>query len=543
MKILRLINFELKKLLNIKKIIVILLIILGSSFGIIKFSEFLYNRNLPDEYAIIDTDRLLAKAESTRKQLEEEYKNNPSVDNLYRLKSYEMTIENNKYMWSLDLKVNDWKDNVYNKISNLKNSKIPLNMYLDGVNMKELRAIEFSIESKEAAEKAIEEIDKQIEKLQNIIDNGYYYDYIKLEVENEKESLKTLENDIKLIEKNAKLPNYNAISRLHQLTARKNVLAETIKIYNYIIDNEIKDQTDWRYLICNELPNTLYYKYTILDTEEEFKYSSNFGSIYLTYEEYYNASKKLIDEDVNRNKEYWYYLDNNIKPLTFQNKMLMTPYSARQAMNNSYFMAIVSLIITAILCGGIVASEHKNGTIRLLLTKPYKRYKILLSKLIVMIGTFLIVYLLGILSTYLLGGIMYGFDNYNIPLVFNNSGVITEVPYLLFTLKNTLYEVVISLLFLVILFGLSSITLLSTISVVIVLVLIFVSFGLSYIIYFNQIFTYIPLVLLNFYEVLYNPNNHFININVGSSVLVAITYILVILFITFITYCKRDIKN
>ena len=543
MKILRLINFELKKLLNIKKIIVILLIILGSSFGIIKFSEFLYNRNLPDEYAIIDTDRLLAKAESTRKQLEEEYKNNPSVDNLYRLKSYEMTIENNKYMWSLDLKVNDWKDNVYNKISNLKNSKIPLNMYLDGVNMKELSAIEFNIESKEAAKKAIEEIDKQIEKLQNIIDNGYYFDYIKLEVENEKESLKTLENDIKLIEKNAKLPNYNAISRLHQLTARKNVLAETIKIYNYIIDNEIKDQTDWRYLICNELPNTLYYKYTILDTEEEFKYSSNFGSIYLTYEEYYNASKKLIDEDVNRNKEYWYYLDNNIKPLTFQNKMLMTPYSARQAMNNSYFMAIVSLIITAILCGGIVASEHKNGTIRLLLTKPYKRYKILLSKLIVMIGTFLIVYLLGILSTYLLGGIMYGFDNYNIPLVFNNSGVITEVPYLLFTLKNTLYEVVISLLFLVILFGLSSITLLSTISVVIVLVLIFVSFGLSYIIYFNQIFTYIPLVLLNFYEVLYNPNNHFININVGSSVLVAITYILVILFITFITYCKRDIKN
>lgn len=543
MKILRLINFELKKLLNIKKIIVILLIVLCSSFGIIKFSEFLYNRNLPDEYARADIDRLLARAESTRKQLEEEYKNNPSVDNLYRLKSYEMTIENTKYMLSLNLKVNDWKDNVYNKISNLKSSKVPLNMYLDGVNMKELSAVEFNIESKEAAKKAIEEIDKQIGKLQNIIDNGYYYDYIKLEIENEKESLKSLEDDIKLVEKNAKLPNYNAISRLHKLTARKNILAETIKIYNYIIDNKIKDQTDWRYLICNELSNTLYYKYTILDTEEEFKYSPNFGSVYLTYEEYYNASKKLIDEDTNKNKEYWYYLDNNIKPLTFQNQMLITPYSARQAMNNSYFMAIISLIITAILCGGIVASEHKNGTIRLLLTKPYKRYKVLLSKFIVIIGTFLIVYLLGTLSTYLLGGIMYGFDNYNIPLVFNNNGIITEVPYLIFTLKNTLYEVVISLLFLVILFGLSSMTLLSTISVVIVLVLIFVSLGLSYVIYFNQAFTYIPLVLLNFYEVLYNPNNHFININIDSSILISIIYIVVILFITFITYCKRDIKN
>ncbi len=543
MRIFKLINFELKKLLNTKKIIVILLIVLGSSFGIIKFSEFLYNRNLPEEYARVDSDRVLARAESTRKQLEEEYKNNPSVDNLYRLKSYEMTIENNKYMLSLDLKVNDWKDNVYNKISNLKSSKVPLNMYLDGINMKELSTVEFNIESKEAAEKAIEEIDKQIEKLQDIIDNGYYYDYIKLEVENEKESLKILENDIKMVEKTAKLPNYNAISRLYQLTANKNMTEEKIKIYNYIIDNEIKDQTDWRYLICNELPNTLYYKYTILDTEEEFKYSPNFGSTYLTYEEYYNASKKLIDEDVNRNKEYWYYLDNNIKPLIFQNQMLMTPYSARQAMNNSYFMAIVSLIITAILCGGIVASEHKNGTIRLLLTKPYKRYKVLLSKLIVMIGTFLAIYLLGILSTYLLGGIMYGFDNYNIPLVFNNNGVITEVSYLIFTLRNTLYEIVVSLLFLVILFGLSSMTLLSTISVVVVLVLIFVSFGLSYIIYFNQTFTYIPLILLNFHEVLYNSNNHFVNIKINDSLVWASLYMLIILIITFITYCKRDIKN
>ena len=543
MKIFKLINFELKKLLSIKKIVIILLIVLASSFGITKFSEFLYNRNLPEEYIKVDTDRLLAKIETQRKQLEKEYENDPSVNNLYRLKSYEMNIENSKYMWSLNLKTNDWRDAVYLKISNLKYSKVPFNMYLDGIDMKELNVIEFNVESKEEAEKKIEETDKQIEKLQNIIDNGHYYDYIKLELENKKEELKSLEDDIKLVEKNAKLPNYNAITRLHQLNQSKSETEETIKIYNYIIDNEIKDETDWRYLVCNELSNTLYYKYTILDTEEEFKYSPNFGSTYLTYEEYYTASKKFIDEDTNRNKEYWYYLDNDIKPLTFQNQMLITPYSARQAMNNSYFMAIVSLIITAILCGGIVASEHKNGTIRLLLTKPYKRYKVLLSKLIIMVSTFLIVYLTGILATYLLGGIMYGFDNYSIPLVFNNNGVIREVPYLLFTLKNTLYEVVISLLFLVILFGLSSVTLLSTISVVIVLVLIFVSFGLSYIIYFKQVFTYIPLVLLNFYEVLYNPNNHFININIDRSVLISIIYILIILIITFITYCKRDIKN
>lgn len=58
-----------------------------------------------------------------------------------------------------------------------------------------------------------------------------------------------------------------------------------------------------------------------------------------------------------------------IEPLTFSHQQLITPYNAR--------LTIISIIITIVLCGGVVANEHKNGTIRLLLTKPYKRYKIL----------------------------------------------------------------------------------------------------------------------------------------------------------------------
>lgn len=541
MKLFRLINFELKKIFNIKKLIVILLIIIGSSFGIIKFSEFLYYRDYSDFSTYLSDNELLEKMEFTLNQYKQKYESEPSSNNLYRLKYYDSWIANYKYMWSLNLEKNDWRNEIYTTISNLNNSKIPFEMYLDGVDMTEFNATEFYVENEDVAKKNVKEIEDKIKELQNIIENGYYYNYVELLLENEKNELDTIDEDIKLVENNAILPNYTAISRLHNLQQAKNETIETIQIYNYIIDNKIENHHNWRYLICQGLPNTLNYKYTVLDTEEEFKYSQNVGSAYLTYQDYYNSQKKLIDDYTNKNKEYWYYLDNNMEPLTFTSQQLITPYNARLAMNNSFFMAIISIIITAILCGGIVASEHKNGTVRLLLTKPYKRYKVLLSKLIVMIFIFLGIYLTSVAINYLLGGILYGFNSYSIPLVFNNNGVITTSPYLLFILKNTLYEIVISLLFLVILFSLSSITFLSTPSVVIIMILIFISFVLPYVVSFNSIFTYIPFVLLNFQEVIFGTS--FASVNINNSVIFSLIYMFIIIIMTFIIYCKRDIKN
>lgn len=541
MKLFRLINFELKKILNIKKIIVILLIIIGSSFGIIKFSELLYYRDYSNSSTYLSNDELLEKMEFTLNQYKQKYESDPSANNLYRLKYYDSWIANYKYMWSLNLEINDWRNEVYTTISNLNNSKITFEMYLDGVDMTEFNVTEFYVENEDVAKESIEEIEDKIKELQNIIENGYYYNYVELLLENKENELDTIDSDIKLVEKNAVLPNYTAISRLHQLKQVKNETIETIKIYNYIIDNKIEDHHDWRYLICQELPNTLNYKYTVLDTEEEFKYSQSVGNAYLTYQDYYNSQKKLVDDYTSKNKEYWYYLDNNIEPLTFTSQQLITPYSSRIAMNNSFFMVIISLIITIVLCGGIVANEHKYGTIRLLLTKPYKRYKVLLSKLLVTIFIFLGVYLTSIIVTYLLGGIMYGFINYNIPLVFNNNGVITSSSYLLFTFKNILYEILVSLLFLMILFSLSSLTLLSTPSIVMVMILVFVSLILPYIVSFSKVFTYIPLILLNFYEVIYG--DAFTNININYSLWVSLIYMLLIIVIAFVVYCKSDVKN
>lgn len=541
MKIFKLINFELKKLLNLKKILVILIILLLSSFGMIKFGEYLYNRA---NGLIVVNNSGSSDVENKRKaqieQAKKAYEEEPTANNLYIVRNLEGMLESYKMLEELNPDFNDWRYALFNLINSLENSEIPLKMYLDGVDMSDFTISEFYYDSREEVEAIIEITETKKQELLEILQNGKYYDYVKILLENEKTSLEAIESDIELLMPNAKLPNYLSVRRVHDLTTEKNVSIDTIKLYNYIIDNKIEDHKDWRYLVIHDIIYNLYREHQILDTEEELNYNPNAGVGYLSYEEYLSSSSGTLEESKVRNQENRYYLDNNIKPLTIAVGGGAIPYNTRLAMNNIYYMAIVSLIITIIISGGIVANEHKSGSIRLLLTKPYKRYKVLLSKLIVMILMFITLYFISGIITYLLSGIMYGFSDFSIPLLVNQN---TTVSYFVFTLKNAILAAIISLLFLNILFALSSITLSTSTSLAIILILIFILTFLPYTVVFSSSFNYIPLILLNFNQVLYPTFNAFVNININNSIIYSIVYSLIILLITFIIYCKRDIKN
>ncbi|WP_139491848.1 ABC transporter permease [Brevibacillus dissolubilis] len=68
------------------------------------------------------------------------------------------------------------------------------------------------------------------------------------------------------------------------------------------------------------------------------------------------------------------------------------------------------LIFTLIIAGDIIASEYELGTVKMLLVRPFYRSTILASKLIatLLFGTVLLALLFS--SSYLLGGILFGFD-------------------------------------------------------------------------------------------------------------------------------------
>ncbi len=84
-------------------------------------------------------------------------------------------------------------------------------------------------------------------------------------------------------------------------------------------------------------------------------------------------------------------------------------------------------LFTIIIGSGIVANEFSNGTIKLLLIRPSKRWKILLSKYLTVMGYALFMLCILFVTSFLLGGILFGFKGVNEPFIKYANGHITEV--------------------------------------------------------------------------------------------------------------------
>ena len=72
------------------------------------------------------------------------------------------------------------------------------------------------------------------------------------------------------------------------------------------------------------------------------------------------------------------------------------------------------------IAGTIISEEFNKGTIKLLLVRPYKRLKILFAKFIACFIVLAISYIVILLSTYIVNGFAYGFNDYtNSVMIYN----------------------------------------------------------------------------------------------------------------------------
>ncbi len=81
-----------------------------------------------------------------------------------------------------------------------------------------------------------------------------------------------------------------------------------------------------------------------------------------------------------------------------------------------HFDIVIVAVAIYISCTNITEEKNK-GTIKNLLTKPHKRSKILISKILACIITVIITTLFMIIVQYVVGGIIFGFDSYNIDYI------------------------------------------------------------------------------------------------------------------------------
>lgn len=104
-----------------------------------------------------------------------------------------------------------------------------------------------------------------------------------------------------------------------------------------------------------------------------------------------------------------YYLENNINP-TYPG----APTFIRVLMEQSIGWLLLPLLIM-VLTIDIVSGERSDGTIKLLLTRPVKRWKVLLSKYIsvnLLISFLIIMY--GLIA-YVISGVVFSFKGWSVP--------------------------------------------------------------------------------------------------------------------------------
>jgi ABC-2 type transport system permease protein len=125
-------------------------------------------------------------------------------------------------------------------------------------------------------------------------------------------------------------------------------------------------------------------------------------------------SPRVSEEDIRelslRIAQNQYYLDNDINPAETG-----APTFVRNLIENSTNLLLPLLVM--IIAADLVSSEHSAGTIKVLLTRPIRRWKILLSKYItLMMAVSLIVMLFTALAA-AISGAVFGFAGWDAPVL------------------------------------------------------------------------------------------------------------------------------
>lgn len=104
-----------------------------------------------------------------------------------------------------------------------------------------------------------------------------------------------------------------------------------------------------------------------------------------------------------------YYLDNDVNP----NEPSGVTFT-REFLDNASALFIPLLIMG--IASDIVSAERTSGAIKMLLTRPVRRWKVLLSKLITLIMFVSLIVLSTFIICYLIAGLFFGYSGFNVPV-------------------------------------------------------------------------------------------------------------------------------
>lgn len=205
------------------------------------------------------------------------------------------------------------------------------------------------------------------------------------------------------------------------------------------------------------------------------------------------------------------------------------------------------IVVIIMIAGTIVSEEWSKGTIKLLLVKPYTRTQILLSKFLTVLIISAFVIVSTILMQILVGGILFGFESLFEPVVVYNlsTNVIQEMNIFAYLGIQTLTQLPIIILLATLAFAISTIFSNSALAITVSLL---GYMGASII---NQLAIAYNLTFMKYFvtmnwdlsQYLFGGLPYMEGMNLITSIIICVVYLLIMLIPTFIIFKKRNIKN
>ena len=224
---------------------------------------------------------------------------------------------------------------------------------------------------------------------------------------------------------------------------------------------------------------------------------------------------------------------------------ILNDHTLRAVLTNfSGEFGLFILIYVIMVAGSIVSEEYQRGTIKNLLTKPFRRRTILSSKLFVVILFIPLIMLFMSLMEILIGGLILGFDSLFVPVVqYANGGLETySVVGYLFSLL--LASLPIYLIVGILAFMLSTVTA-STSAAITISFLFYLMFNVISnlaVVYDFWVFKFFVSLYWDF-SYLVTGTSSPVGVSISTSDFVILIYIFVMLCITYVTFGKKDVKN
>ena len=249
------------------------------------------------------------------------------------------------------------------------------------------------------------------------------------------------------------------------------------------------------------------------DIVKQYEKGYERDKLYLEYQK--NIDDEKYEEIVERMALEKYAFENNIQYnilLNTENTNAPVPKDARIILMKIFdnFEIIFVFIVIAI-SSTIISEEYSKRTIKNLFVKPHKRTKIMCSKIITNIFLVIIIIVCMVLLQYIVGGLIFGFDSYNLDaIIYNKSSQNIDVMNLTYYMLNLIINK-ISLYILLI-----SISILISAFTSNIALNILISLGIY--------------IIFNYYNIAYSP-------------IILIVFAIIIDILSLILFQKKDIKN